>query len=322
MMSGNRGTILVADDEPRNIALVTRLMSRLGYDVLTATNGTRALEAVRVRGPDVVLLDVNMPEVNGIDVCRAIKENPRTWLTPVILLTALSATEDRIRGLQAGADDFLSKPFVSGELAARVAALIRTKSHTDLLESAESTILSLGRTIEARDSGTHGHCERLAAYACAFGKHLGLDARQCEALYKGGFLHDVGKVGIPDAILLKAGPLTTAEHKMMQRHTTIGDALCGEFRSLGDVRAIVRHHHERLDGTGYPDKLAGDHIPKLAQIISIVDGFDAMTTDRPYRAALSHDHAFSELRLEARKGWKDALLVDNFISMIGAREEE
>ncbi len=318
-MSAMAGRILVADDEPQNIALLTRLMGRLGYDVIGVRNGQLALDTVRASAPDVVLLDVNMPDVNGVDVCRSIKEDPQTWLTPVILVTGLSEVADRVRGLDAGADDFLTKPVVFAELEARVGALMRAKRHTDTLDSARSIILSLGVTIEARDAGTAGHCERLADYASAFGAFLGLDRRQCDALYMGGFMHDIGKVGIPDAILLKAGPLTSSEHLVMQRHTTIGDTLCGEFRSLGEVREIVRHHHERLDGTGYPDRLSGDQIPQLAQIINIVDAYDAITSDRPYRSALSAEHAFAELRAEVNKGWKDPSLVEAFVSMVRQR---
>ena len=313
------GTVLIADDEPRNIELVTALMHRLGYGVVSASNGAEALAAVRNKLPDVAVLDVNMPDVDGIEVCRAIKDSPDTWRTPVILLTGLSEIDDRVRGLDAGADDFLTKPFVSAELTARVRALMRARRRVDGLDSAESIILSLGLTIEARDSGTRGHCQRLADYAYGMGQHLGLDTSDCATLYKGGFLHDVGKVGIPDAILLKPGPLTAAETEIMRRHTSIGDTLCGEFRSLGEVREIVRHHHERLDGTGYPDGLAGDRIPRLAQIINIVDAYDAMTTTRPYRAALPQAHAFAELRREVNQGWKDATLVNEFVNMMGQR---
>jgi putative two-component system response regulator len=315
------GTVLIADDEPQNVELVTALMNRLGYLVLTASNGPDALHAVRIELPDVVVLDVNMPGIDGIEVCRAIKEGPETWLTSVVLLTGLSDIDDRVRGLDAGADDFLTKPFVFAELSARVRALMHAKKRVDTLDSAESIILSLGLAIEARDPGTRGHCERLAEYGSAMGNHLGLAPADCATLYKGGFLHDVGKVGIPDAILLKTGPLTATEREIIERHTLIGDTLCAEFRSLGEVRAIVRHHHERLDGSGYPDRLAGARIPGLAQIINIVDAYDAMTSDRPYRAALPQEHSFAELRAEADRGWKDRALVNEFIAMLGQRQE-
>src|SRR6185295_8402641 len=171
------------------------------------------------------LLDVNMPGLNGFEVCRRIKADPGTRLLPVILITGLIAVEERVKGIDAGADDFLSKPFVAAELEARARSLMRLKRYTDELDSAESVIMSLALTIEARDPYTRGHCERLANCASAFGEFLGLDDGSRVALYRGGFLHDIGKVGIPDAVLLKTGPLTAAEYSLMKEHTVIGDRL-------------------------------------------------------------------------------------------------
>jgi putative two-component system response regulator len=311
----NAGRILVVDDEPGNIALVSRLMEGLGYEVATATNGEAALEAVRRAPPDVILLDVNMPLLDGFEVCRRLKNDVATRLIPVVLLTALTAVEDRVRGIDAGADDFLTKPFVVAELNARVRSLTRLKRYTDELDSAEAVILSLALTIEARDPYTRGHCERLARYATALGARVGLGDDQQVALHRGGFLHDVGKIGIPDTVLLKRGPLDPAEFAVMQQHPVIGDSLCRELRLLEDVRPIVRHHHERLDGTGYPDTLSGDRIPLLAQIMSIVDAYDAMTTERPYRGAMTPDQARDELHQDVARGWKSATLVEEFVAI-------
>jgi putative two-component system response regulator len=307
------GTVLVADDEPANLTLLSRQMHRLGYEVLTASNGRMALEALQGHRPDLVLLDVDMPELNGFEVCRRIKRNPETRLLPVILVTGRGESDDRVAGIDAGADDFVTKPFVIAELTARVRALMRLKQYTDQLDSAESLMLFLALTIEARDPYTHRHCERLADYAAALGTAVGLTQSQLTTLYRGAILHDVGKIGIPDAILLKPGRLTPTEFVTMQSHTIIGDRLCAQLRSLDDVRPIVRHHHERLDGGGYPDKLRGDDIPLLAQIMNIVDAFDAMTTNRPYRAAMPMDKALAELRSDAINGHKDRELVDLFI---------
>jgi putative two-component system response regulator len=232
------------------------------------------------------------------------------------MVTALDQPSDRVRGLDVGADDFLTKPVNTPELLARVRSLIRLKRYTDDLESAESVILSLALTIEARDASTEGHCQRLARYATAVGRRLGLGDEALAALTRGGFLHDVGKIGIPDAILLKGGRLTADEFRIMQQHTVIGDRLCGELRSLRDVRAIIRHHHERRDGSGYPDGLAGDQIPLLAQIMSVVDVYDALTTDRPYRRPLTPEQAYDELRHEVACGWKRADLVEAFIELV------
>jgi putative two-component system response regulator len=309
------GKVLVVDDEPSNLDVLTRVMAREGYDVVSASSGELALDAVSRERPDIVLLDVNMPTMNGFEVCRRLKRQPATRLLPVILMTGLTAIEDRIRGIEAGADDFLSKPFVIEELRARVRSLTRLKRYTDELESAESVILSLALTIEARDPYTQGHCDRLAHYAVALGAHLGLDEDQRVALHRGGFLHDVGKVGVPQAILLKPGPLTPEELTQMRLHAGIGETLCGDLRSLQTVRPIVRHHHERPDGSGYPDHLRGEAIPLLASVISVVDAYDAMTSARPYRLALTPEAACRELREEASKGWKSAVIVAAFLDL-------
>jgi len=233
-----------------------------------------------------------------------------------VLVTSLDDTASRIRGIEAGADDFVSKPICGPELRARVRSLLRIKRYTDDLDSAEAVIVSLALTIEARDRTTDGHCKRLADYASRLGRTLGLDEEDVSALARGGLLHDVGKVGIPDAVLLKPGPLAPDEFEVIKQHTIIGDRLCGELRSLRKVRPIVRHHHERLDGSGYPDGLAGDQAPLLAQIMGIVDVFDALTSNRPYRVALPVSQAAEELRRDVARGWRSADLVAAFLNQI------
>jgi len=307
------GRILVVDDMEANRRLIASFLTRDGYQVRFADDGQAALDSVARDQPDLVLMDVMMPRVNGFDACHALKQNPATRLIPIVLITALQETTDRIRGLDAGADDFISKPVNPHELRARVRSLIRIKRYTDDLDTAESVILSLALTIEARDRYTEGHCQRLATYASAVGRHIGLCEDDVAALTRGGFLHDIGKVGIPDAVLLKKGRLTPEEYSLMKQHAVIGDRLCGELRSLRRVRPIVRHHHERLDGSGYPDALRGDAIPLLAQITAIVDVFDALTTERPYKQAVAHDLAFEELLIEAERGWHRRDLVEALI---------
>jgi putative two-component system response regulator len=313
------GRILVVDDQEANLHLLSRLLMRDGHVVYRASNGLEALELVSREQPDLVLLDVVMPLMSGFDVCRELKRHASTRLIPVVLITTLQGAEDRIQGIEAGADDFLTKPVNSHELRARVRSLLRIKRYTDDLDSAESVILSLALTIEARDTYTEGHCQRLAGYATAFGQALGLGEDDVAALERGGFLHDIGKVGIPDAVLRKPGPLTSAEYDIVKQHTVIGDRLCGGLRSLRRVRSIVRHHHERLDGSGYPDGLHGDEIPLLAQIMSIVDLFDAITSTRPYRLARSAEHAGDELTKEVARGWRRADLVETFLGLVGSQ---
>ncbi|MEO5741969.1 MAG: HD domain-containing phosphohydrolase [Vicinamibacterales bacterium] len=307
------GKVLVVDDESANVELLKTLLAREGYSVVTASDGEVALAMVESTHPDLVVMDVLMPKLSGYEVCERIKHNPATRLTPVVLISALHEREHKIRGINAGADDFLTKPFDPHELKARVGSLVRLKHYTDDLDSAESVIMSLALVIEARDAYTDGHCQRLAAYATTLGRSLQLSEEDLAALFRGGYLHDVGKVGIPDEILLKAGPLSASEYHQIQQHPVIGDRLCGELRSLRQVRPIVRHHHERLDGSGYPDGLEGDEISLLAQIMGIVDVYDAITTTRPYKVAASQDQACAELLQEVKQGWRRRDLVDAFI---------
>jgi putative two-component system response regulator len=311
-------TVLVADDQQENADLLARLLRRDGYDVVVTYDGREVVPLVSRVNPDLVLLDVVMPEANGFEICRSLKESAATRLIPVVLITALRDAESRLEGIRAGADDFLNKPFSAPELTARAHSLVRLKRYTDDLDSAESVIISLAMTIEARDATTKGHCERLAAASVAFGRHLGLPPDDLAALQRGGFLHDVGKVGIPDAVLLKPGPLTPEEVSTMRRHTIIGDRLCGQLRTLRHVRPIVRSHHERLDGSGYPDGLAGDEVPLLAQMLAIVDVFDALTSQRPYHAPVGIEDACAELEAEAERGWRSGELVAAFGDLVRA----
>lgn len=315
----SRGRVLIVDDNAANIRLFKRLLARDGHVVATASSGDEALELVAREHPDLVLMDVMMPGLNGFDTCRELKRELSTRLIPVVLVTALQDVQDKIRGLDAGADDFLTKPVDAPELLARVRSLLRIRQYTEDLESAESVMLTLGLTIEARDQYTTGHCQRLAANAVALGHTLGLGDEDLRMVERGGFLHDIGKIGIPDAVLLKEGRLDAAEYELVKQHTVIGDRLCAGMRSLRQVRPIVRHHHERLDGSGYPDGLRGDAIPLLAQIISVVDVFDALTTARSYKGPLEKGRAYEELRAEARRGWRRADLVDAFISAEATR---
>jgi putative two-component system response regulator len=297
------------------------MLTREGYEVSTASDGRQALEMVSSGNPDIVVMDVLMPKLNGYQVCERIKQNPLTRLTPVVLITALHEREHKICGINAGADDFLTKPFEYHELKARVRSLVRLKRYTDDLDSAESVIMSLALVIEARDAYTTGHCQRLATYSTALGKAIGLADDELAALFRGGYLHDVGKIGIPDALLLKNGRLTDSEYSQIKHHPVIGDRLCGELRSLRQVRPIVRHHHERLDGSGYPDGLRGDEIPLLAQIMGIVDVYDAITTERPYKPAATTEQACEELRREVERGWRRQDLVETFITLRTGQEQ-
>jgi putative two-component system response regulator len=237
-------------------------------------------------------------------------------LVPIVLITALGDETDKLLGIEAGADDFLTKPFSHAELKARVRSLLKLKSFTDELEHAETMLLTLGRTVEAKDPYTQGHCERLAAYSVALGRVLGLQGDDLTALDRGGALHDLGKIGIPDAILLKPAGLTKAEWAIMREHPVIGERICLPLRSLKGVLPIIRHHHERWDGGGYPDGLIGEAIPLTARVLQVVDIFDALTTERPYKPALSQAAALAALRDEVARGWRDPAVVEPFIELV------
>ena len=308
-------TILVVDDHEANLFGLRDYLRRSNYTVYTTTDGSEAIRIARDELPDAVLLDVMMPGISGLDVCAELKRHIATRLIPVVLMSGMHERAARIAGLAAGADDFLAKPIDVEELSARVRSLVRLKRATDELESAEALFLALGRVIEARDPSTEGHCDRLASYALALGESLDLPQSDLDTLYRGGFLHDIGKIAIPDRILLKKGRLTKREYELMKCHPVIGDELCATVRSFESVRAIVRHHHERLDGTGYPDGLVGGEIPLLAQIVTVVDIFDALTTKRSYRKALPHAAAYDILRAESREGAYSEELVERFIDL-------
>ena len=309
------GKVLVADDHESTLIGMRDLLEAAGHVVHTARSGAEALRVAASERPDVILLDVVMPGMSGTAVCKELKHGTETRLTPVVMISGSGDRGTRLRGLQAGADDFLNKPVDAEELRVRVSSAIRLKRLTDELDSAESLFLTLGRIVEARDPYTEGHCERLARYATALGEALNVSEAELNALYRGAFLHDIGKIGIPDRVLLRKGALSRRDYDLMKQHPVIGDALCGTLRSLESVRPIVRHHHERLDGRGYPDGLSGDGIPLLAQIVSVVDVFDALTTDRPYRKAIRVPTAYQMLLDESRQGWCAEELVRQFIEL-------
>jgi putative two-component system response regulator len=310
--------ILVADDDETSARFLKRLLSREGHHVSVVSTLDAALEACAHNAPDLVLVDLVAPRGHGFDLCRKLKNQSVTRFIPVVIVTAQSDRRDRLKGIEAGCDDFLTKPFDSAELHARIQSLVRLKRYTDELESAEAVILGMGAMIEARDPSTNGHCQRLAHYATRLGRSLNLDESDLAALERGGFLHDIGKIALPDSVLLKDGSLDPEESRVMRKHPIVGDSLCVGLRSLNKVRPIVRHHHERLDGTGYPDGLRNAEVPLLAQIIGVVDVFDALTTERPYRAARPAEEAFQVLTDESSKGWRDRVLVDAFVNLVSA----
>jgi putative two-component system response regulator len=308
--------VLVIDDEPAHASLLERLLTKEGYAVETAGDADAAIVAIARRNPDVILLDVVLPKGDGFTLCRRLKIDSATRLIPVIMVTALTDRESRIKGRQAGADDFLTKPVDAEELLVRVQSLARVKRYTDDLDSAASIIMALAVMIEARDGYLEGRCHRIANNATAIGRAIGLGAVDLQTLHRGGLLHDVGMLAIPLSVLQKAGPLDREELALVRSHTVRGDELCRNLRSLQAVRPIIRHHHERLDGSGYPDRLRGEDVPLLAQIIGVVDVYDALTTPRPYQETLSPKQALGILRDQVGRGWRQQHLVETLAEVI------
>ncbi len=320
-VAGTSATILVADDFEANREVLSVVLQSEGYEVIQAEEGDSALRVLLDQRVDLALLDVMMPGQTGFAICRAVKTNPETRLIPVVLVTGLAKLEDRVLGIECGADDFLSKPVSKEELMARVRSLLRIKQFTDELEKAETVLGSLALSIEAKDPYTEGHCERLSKYSVALAKRLGLTEEYQVALGRGGLVHDVGKVAVPEHILRKPGPLTLEERKLMETHPVVGERICAPMKSFRLVLPIIRHHHEKMDGSGYPDGLKGDQIPLTARIMTVVDIYDALTTARPYRQALPTAEAFSMIHQEVKKGWWDPQLVQEFEAMMPAMLE-
>jgi putative two-component system response regulator len=257
-----------------------------------------------------------MPGLTGYAVCHEVKSNPKTRLTPIVLVTGLTNTEDRVQGITCGADDFISKPVRKEELIARVRSLLRLKTYTDELETAETVLCSLAKSIEAKDPYTQGHCDRLSEYSVKLGRRLGLPPEHITALRRAGIVHDIGKVVVPESILLKPGPLTPEERAVMEQHPVVGESICAPLKSFKLVLPIIRHHHEKQDGSGYPDGLQGEAIPLTARILQSVDVYDALTTERPYRRALSNAEAFEIINKEVERGWWDAHLMKILQAMV------
>ena len=309
-----RQTVLVIDDDQQVRSFLGRLLSADGYVVDFAGDGPTALSLVASTSPDVVLLDLKLPEIDGFEVCRRLKRDAATRLTPVIIVSGLQAREERVKALELGADDFLTKPVDTTELLARVRSAARLKQYTDDLDSVAAIMMALANMIEARGGYGEGHCYRMANHTASLGRTLSCSDSDLQILYRGAFLHDIGMLVVPDTLLSRNGPLEPQEYDLVKSHTVVGDRLCSNLRSLQPVRPIIRHHHEHLDGSGYPDKLKGDQIPLLAQIIGVIDVYEAATSPRPYQSPKSIDEAIAVLRGHVRQGWRKGSIVEAFVA--------
>ena len=319
---GRRGEekprVLVVDDERRNVKLMTSYLLPEGYEVLPAHSGEEAMALMAHTEVDLLLLDIMMPGLDGYEVCKRIKNRDATRLVPVILITALDDIQAKIRGIEAGADDFLTKPANREELLARTRALIRVRNLNKSLTSVENALFSLASAVEAKDNYTLGHTQRVANLAVALGRRLSLSEGEIFALRIGGILHDVGKIGIAEEILNKPGKLDEREWEVMRSHPEIGYRICLPLKStLGLALDVVRHHHEKLDGSSYPDGLKGEEISTASRIMCVVDIYDALVTRRPYRTEMPKAKALEILNEEAAAGKLDPAVVAELQDLVG-----
>jgi len=305
-------TILTVDDDEVILEVLQGILAREGYQVVQARNGEEALQQVQEELPDLILLDLRMPGMGGLEALQRLKADRLTRLTPVIVLTAYD--QEKVQALRLGADDFLAKPFEREELLARMEAHLRWLDAIRNLDDAESILVSIAKLVEARDAYTEEHVERVARTALRLGEGVGVSGGDLDALRRGALLHDIGKVGISEMILNKPGPLTDEERAEMQRHVLIGEEVCRPLRTLRGALPIIRHHHERWDGRGYPDGLAGEDIPLLARIVAVADVFDALASDRPYRPAWPEEKARAYIREQAGQQF-DPQVVEVFVEL-------
>jgi putative two-component system response regulator len=294
---------LIIDDDADVRRLLRKLLTAARYGVEEFEEAGPGLARIREEAPDLVLLDLRLPDRSGHDVLEEIRSDPRTRLLPVVMLTGYATSDEKIRATRAGVTDFLAKPFFPEELLPRVRSLVLLKQFGDEHEHAEHVILTLARTIDARDPYTAGHSGRVADHADRIAQRLGLDPPSRTDMRRGALFHDLGKIVVPDAILHKPGKLTDEERRIIEEHPVVGRELLSPMRTMRKTLPIVYSHHERLDGSGYPEGIAGDGIPITVRIVTVCDAFDALTHDRSYRNALSVETAFEVLEEGVRKGW-------------------
>ena len=265
---------------------------------------------------DLIILDVDMPQVGGFEVCRRLKRAPDTRLLPILILTGTGAANARLRAWELGADEFLTKPFQTLEVAARCRSLLRQKELVDGLDSAESVVFTLARAIEAKSQFTHGHSDRVTQYAITLAKRIGINEADLDILRRGAALHDIGKISTPDAILDKPGSLTPEEFEVIKRHPADGVRIVEPLRSARDILPLIRWHHERINGSGYPDGLVGNAIPHLVRILSVADVYDALASHRPYRPAMSHQRCHEVMKNDSERGGLDPELIKPFFEIV------
>jgi putative two-component system response regulator len=308
--------ILIVDPAAARRCNLSQCLSDLAGTVLEAGSTAEALTILGREPIDLILLDLRAPEIGAVNFCREVRNSPAMKFLQIFVLAESDNLDAEVSAIEAGANEFLVAPLRDRALRARVQSNLRHKEIIDSLDDSESVLFSLAKSVEDRDPDLGLHCQRLSVMAAALGVALELPARDIQTLQRGGYLHDIGKVSIPDRILFKPGPLTAEEWELMKSHTLRGENICAGIKSLTSVLPIVRSHHERWDGLGYPDGLRGEQIPLLARILQLADIYDALTTVRPYKAAFTPEEALAIIMEETGKGWRDPKLVRIFADLI------
>lgn len=310
------GTILLLDGVDINRRWMKGILKAGPYRIVECRTPAEAVQSLSERSVDLIISDMMMSDYSGFEFFRRVKADPRTRFTPILVLTNVQGQEHEVAVLQSGADEFLIKPIQPVVIRARVQTMLRNKRLLDSLDEAEGILFSMAQTIEARDRETGNHCQRLASLSVALGTTLGLPQEDLIALYRGGYLHDIGKIAVPDSILFKQASLSDEEWIVMRNHTVHGERICRPMKTLAPVLPIIRNHHERWDGSGYPDGLQGERIPLLARILQLADIYDALTSQRSYKRAFPKEEALAVLTEEVRNGWRDPELVSVFCQML------
>ncbi len=318
----NSAKIIVVDERPLSRMTAVDLLSLEGYQVIEASGDSKKqtiFDLISQEQPDLVLLDAKLSGINGFDLCEQLKQDPRTELIPLILTTIEARREYRIKVSQIGIDALLVKPLDRFELSTVVKNLLNQKRLNEGLDQTEQVLFTIAKAVESRSSDRAGSCARIAELITMFGEYLSINPQDIDNLVFVAHLHDIGTIAIPDAVMLKTEALTPEETEMIRQHVLIGEKICRPLRNRRGVLPIIRHHHERWDGTGYPDSLRGEDIPYLAQVFQIIDIYDALTSDRPHQQAYTPEQALQIIAEETEKGWRNPIIVEQFSEFIKTR---
>jgi putative two-component system response regulator len=321
-LNSAKAKIIAIDNHHLSRMALVDLLLLDDYEVLEIAQEPYLFDEIAQEQPDLVLLDVTAFESEGFELCKRLKQDERTNRIPVILIALVDDRSTRLNCLEVGADELMVKPIDRVELSTKVKSALDRKRLNDGLDQTEQVLFTLAKAIESRSSDNGGSCTRIASDAREFGEYLQLASEEIDNLVFAAHLHDIGTIGIPDAVLLKKGELTPEERDLIAQHVLIGEKILKPLKNRSGVLPIIRHHHERWDGSGYPDRLVGNDIPKLAQIFQILDIYDALTSQRPHKQAYSPAQALEIITEETAKGWRNPEIVEQFTAFVQWREKQ